>query len=190
MTEHYARGEEKPIAAFDELDDARMFLTKKSDVDDEERKKVIYRLYDDQDLLYEINKEGVSATHALYAEGNGYFSDAVPFSFQVMIESYHSLERKTVAQFAIQTDASLFARCKSAEDNTFDANDLLMILKDNCLIETLNKTIIANQKKESSDSGTETGSSYTLSPLSTRPTPSGGPPDYWVKNEDHTEGSE
>jgi hypothetical protein len=33
----------------------------------------------------------------------------------------------------------------------------------------------------------EKGSSYKLSPLSTRLTPSGGPADFWVKNEDDDE---
>ncbi len=48
ITEHYARGEEKLIAEFNELNDARFFMTQQSS-DDEERKKVIYGLYDDHE---------------------------------------------------------------------------------------------------------------------------------------------
>ncbi|CEG58295.1 TPA: hypothetical protein F7001_02725 [Legionella pneumophila] len=185
ITEHYARGEEKFIAEFNELNDARFFMTKKSSIDDVERKKVIYRLYDDHELLHELNKENISITHAKYAEGNGDFNNAVPFIFQVMIKTMDSLERKTIAQFNDKNDANLFVVCKFEDDNTVHDNDLFLIFKDKILIDTVNKTITANRKKESSgSSGNEKGSTYKLSPLSTRPTPGGGPADYWVKNED------
>jgi hypothetical protein len=61
---------------------------------------------------------------------------------------------------------------------------LFLTFKDKVLIDTVNRTIIANRKKEYiGSSGTEKGSTYKLSPLSTRPTPDGGPADYWVKDE-------
>lgn len=179
ITEHYARGEEKFIAEFNELNDAKFFMSKKSSIDDLERKKVIYRLYDDHELLHELNKENISITHAKYAEGNGDFNNAAPFIFQVMIKTMDSLERKTIAQFNNKNDAYLFVIYKFEHDNTIHDNDLLLILKDKILIDTANKTIIANRKKESSgSSGNEKGSTYKLSPLSTRPTPGGGPADY------------
>jgi hypothetical protein len=188
ITEHYARGEEKPIAEFNDLNEAKLFLAKKSSINDEERKKVIYRLYDDHELLHELNKESISITHAKYAEGDGDFNNAAPFIFQVMIKTMDSLERKTIAQFNDKNDAYLFVVCKFEDDNTVHDNDLFLIFKDKILIDTVNKTIIANRKKESSgSSGNEKGSTYKLSPLSTRPTPSGGPADYWVKNEDDDE---
>lgn len=188
ITEHYARGEEKLIAECDELNDAKFFMSEKSSIDDMERKKVIYRLYDDHELLHELNKENISITHAKYAEGNGDFNNAAPFIFQVMIKTMDSLERKTIAQFNDKNDAYLFVVCKFEHDNTIHDNDLLLILKDKILIDTANKTIIANRKKESSgSSGNEKGSTYKLSPLSTRPTPGGGHADYWVKNEDEDE---
>ncbi|CEG57832.1 hypothetical protein [Legionella fallonii] len=188
ITEHYARGEEKFIAEFNELNDAKFFMSKKSSIDDVERKNVIYRLYDDHELLHELNKENISITHAKYAEGNGDFNNAAPFIFQVVIKTMDSLERKTIAQFNDKNDAYLFVVCKFEHDNTIHDNDLLLILRDKILIDTANKTIIANRKKESSgSSGNEKGSTYKLSPLSTRPTPGGGPADYWVKNEDEDE---
>ncbi|MDP3269630.1 hypothetical protein [Legionella rowbothamii] len=188
ITEHYARGEEKLIAEFNELNDAKFFMTKKSSINDVERKKVIYRLYDDHELLHELNNENISITHAKYAEGNGDFNNAAPFIFQVMIKTLDSLERKTIAQFNDKNDAILFVACKFENDNTMHDNDLLLIFKDKISIDTVNKTIIANRKNESSgSSGNEKGSTYKLSPLSTRPTPGGGPADYWVKNEDEDE---
>lgn len=188
ITKHYARGEETLIAEFNELHDARFFMTKKSSIEYEDRKKVIYRLYDDQELLYELNKESISIAHADYAEGNGDFDNSAPFIFQVLIKTMDSLERKTIAQFNDKNDANLFIVCKFGDVNTVHDNDLFLLFKEKILIDTVNKTIIANRKKESSGSGgNEKGSAYKLSPLSTRPTPGGGPADYWVKNEDDDE---
>lgn len=182
ITEQYARSEEKPIAEFNELHEARLFITKKSVINDDERKKVIYRLYDDAELFYELNQDNISITHANYAEGNNDFSNTAPFIFQVMISTLNSIERKTIAQFNNKTDAYLFIVSKFEQDNTVIDTDLFLLVKDDMLIDTVNKTIIATRKKGSSAG--ERDATYSLSPLSTRPTPCGGPPDYWVKNED------
>jgi len=185
ITKHYARGEEQLIAGFNELNDARFFMKKRSSIDDLERKKVIYRLYDDQELLHELNIENISITHAKYAEGTSDFNIAAPFIFLVMIQNIGSLERKTIAQFNDKNDANLYIVCKFEDEHTAPDNDLFLIFKGKILIDTVNKSIIANRKKESStSSGQDKGSTYKLSPLATRPTPGGGPADYWVKNED------
>ena len=183
MTSQYARGEEKLIAAFNDLNEARFFMAKKSSVDDEERRRVIYRIYDDQELLYELNKEGIAMTHAKYAEGNGDLNNTTPFIFQVLLQTITSLERETIAQFKNKTDASLFVACKIEADDRVHDNDLFFIYKGKILIDTINKTIIANRKTESG--GNPKG--YHLSPLSTRPTPGGGPADYWVETKDDDE---
>lgn len=183
VTEHYARGEEKLIAEFNELNEARLFMTKKSAVDEEARKKIIYRIYNDQELLHELNKENISTTYANYAEGNGDFNNAAPFIFQVMAKTMTSLEKKIIAQFNDKNDATLFILGKIKADKTIHDNDLFFIFKDKILIDTVNKTIAANREKESSrSSGNE--KSRTLSPLPTRPTPGGGPADYWVEKRD------
>ncbi len=188
ITEHYARGEEKPIAAFNELNEAKLFMTKKSAIDEKEKKQVIYRLYEDDELLQELNKENISTTHAKYAEGNGDFNNTPPFIFQVMIKTTDSLERKKIAQFDDKNDAYLFIVSKYEAVNTIHENDLFFIFKDKVSIDTINKTIFANRKTESGGSSSnEQGSTYKLSPLSMRPTPGGGPPDYWVKKEDDDE---
>ena len=188
MTKHYAKGEEKLIAEFNELNEARLFLTKKSTLDDEARKKVIYRLYKNYEILHESNKMNISVAYAKYAEGNGDFNNAAPFIFQVIIKSMDSLERNIIAQFYDKNDADLLVACIFEANYTVHDNDVFLIFKGKILMNTLNKTIIANQKKESGGvSGSEKESTCKLSPLSTRPTPSGGPPDYWVNHENDDE---
>ncbi|MBX9702739.1 MAG: hypothetical protein K2X39_01170 [Silvanigrellaceae bacterium] len=181
ITQHYARSEEKLIAEINELNEAILFITKKSSVDDEERKKVIYRLYNDNELLQELNKENISITHANFAEDNSDFNNAAPFLFQVVIKAARSLDLKTIAQFNDKKDAILFIAGQFEGENRAHDNDLFFIYKDSVLIDTVNKTIILSQKALSSSNEKE--STATLSPLSTRPTPGGGPPDYWVEKD-------
>lgn len=183
ITEHYARGEEKFVATFNELNDARFFMIKKSSLIDEERKKVIYRLYDGSNLLNEINTENIATIRAQYAEGNGDFYNRDPFIFQVQIKRGSSLENQSLAQFNLKEDAHLFITAKLEGDDSIRDADLFFIFQSKVLISTLNK--LANQQNKLIDiKDSNDGSAYTLSPLSTRPTPKGGPPDYWVKNED------
>ena len=184
ITEQYSRGEEKLIAEFAELPDAKFFMTKKSSIDDEDRKQIIYRIYDDYDLLHELNNANVSTGYSKYAEGNGDLNNTAPFIFQVRTGSVDSVERIEIAQFFVKTDASLFITSKFELDNTVHDNAVFFIHKGQILIDTINKTIIEKRKSGGVD-GNESGSRATLSPLSTRPTPGGGPADYWVeKNED------
>lgn len=188
ITEHYARGEEKLIAAFNELNEARLFMTQKAVIAEEAKKKIIYRIYDDNELLHELNKTNISITHAQYAEGNGDLNNAAPFIFQVMVKTAQSLEKEIIAQFNDKNDAKLFIVCKIETDKTIHDSDLFFIFKDKILIDTANKIIVANRKKESSRSS-RNEKSPTLNPLPTRPTPSGGPPDYWVDKRDDDENS-
>ncbi|WP_454781809.1 hypothetical protein [Legionella sp. WA2022007384] len=55
ITEQFARGEEKVIAEFSDLGDTRIFIAKKLALPDLEKQKIIFRLYDDSDLLQEFN---------------------------------------------------------------------------------------------------------------------------------------
>ena len=181
ITSHYARGEEQFIAEFIQLNDAQFFIKKRAAIDEIERKQIIYRLYDDQELVHELNTENISITHANYAEDNRDFNNAAPFIFHVMIKTFNSEDGKIIAQFRDKKDAGLFVDYKFKEDTILQDNDLLLIFKGKVLIDTVNKTKIAIKNKESSGIGKE--SPYKLSPLSTRPTPGGGPADFWVKDE-------
>ncbi|HEN5528829.1 hypothetical protein Lmor_0527 [Legionella moravica] len=183
ITQHYARGEEKLIAEFNELDEAKVFITKKSLTDEEERKKVIYRVYDDHELLIKLNKENLCVTHAKYAEGSADFHNS-ELIYHVFIKSIDSSERKEVAQFNDRNNARLFVFVIFETACELNESNLFLIFKNNILIDTLNKNTIANQQGASGSSSNEKGATYRLSPLSTRPTPGGGPADYWVEDKD------
>lgn len=186
ITSHFARGEEKFIAEFTHMNDAQFFIKNKASIDEEGRKNIIYRLYNELELVHELNIENISVTHANYAEDNRDFNNDAPFIFHVVLKTLAPEEGKIIAQFNDKNDASLFVDCKFEEDSTLDDNDLFLIYKDKILLDTLNKTKIAKRNNEASGSGgDEKESPYKLSPLSTRPTPAGGPADFWVKDEEH-----
>jgi hypothetical protein len=187
MTEQYARGEEKPIASFNELNDATNFMAKKSSIDEGERKKAIYRLYDDTDLLQQLNRDGIITSNAAYADGNRDFDTMPPFACKVMFQLVDTTERKSIASFNDKNNAKLFVINKCGVDHPTSDNDLFFIYQNNNLIDTLNKIIIGHQKKKtegSSSSGKEKGATFRPSPLPTRPVPPGGPTDCWDENED------
>ena len=188
VTEHYARGEEKLIAEFNVLYQARIFMTKKVSIDDEEEKQIIYRVYGDNELLHVLNQANISTAYAKYAEGNGDFNNAARFIFNVKINTADSLESEIIAQFYNKNDANLFVVCLFDDKNIVHDNDLFLIYEGKYLIDTANKiTIDARKKASSTSGGNNQDSAYTLSPLSMRPTPRGGPADYWVEKKDDDE---
>lgn len=187
LTEQYARGEEKPIASLNELNDATNFIEKKLSTDENEGKKVIYRLYDDNDLLQQLNHDNIITSNAVFADGNRDFETMTPFACKVMFQLVDTTERKSIAGFNDKNNAKLFIISKCGADHTISDNDLFFIYQNNNLIDTLNKIIISHQNKKSEASGSggkDKGATFRPTPLPTRPTPTGGPTDCWVENED------
>lgn len=187
ITEQYAKGEERILAEFDEWRDASLFITKKAAKNEEEKKKALYRLYHEDDLVQELNKESISTGFARYAEGNGDLDNPSLFSFQVLLIR-EDLTRTLTAQFINRKDCLWFITIKFKEEGSLLDNETFLIMKDQILFDTINKSIIKHWEEQSDSSRTgDNSSAYKLSPLSTRPTPQGGPADYWVKNDDQTE---
>ena len=128
MTEQYARGEEKPIAEFNELNDAKNFMAKKSSNDEDEGKKVIYRLYDDTNLLHQLNRDNIITANAKYADGNSDFYTMSAFACKVMFQLVNTTERQSIAKFDDKDDARLFVISKCGADGTIFDNDLFLKL--------------------------------------------------------------
>ena len=122
ITEQYARGEEKVIAEFSELNDTRIFIAKKLVNAEEKNQKIIYRLYDDSELLHQLNKEKIPIAYAKYADGNGDLN-IVQFPYKVMIKTENSSEKKGIANFSDKNDASLFIINQCESDDAINDND-------------------------------------------------------------------
>lgn len=184
ITEQYARGEENPIAEFIEINDANIFMIKKLANNDLENKKIVYRIYDDSELLQEFNKDNISIAYAQYADGNSEISNVVDFIFNIMMGNTSSLDRIAIANFNDRNDANLFIACKCESTEVTDS-DLFFIYKGRDLIDTSSRVIINHRAKESEESrGNEKGAKFRPTPMPSRPTPPGGPSDYWVEDDD------
>jgi hypothetical protein len=182
VTKHYLRTKEILIAAFSYLNDAELFLAKKLNQDEKAETKVLYRIYNDFELEKEFNNGVQSFSEPEDAETY----NKAKFVFDVTIQATSSLERITVAYFNNEEDAHLFVVEKCSREDKSDFGDTYLIFKDQILFATLNRTIIDNKALKSQGSaGNSTGA--TLSPLSSRPTPPGGPGDYWVEKKDENE---
>lgn len=181
VTEHYARGEENLLAEFCELDLAKLFAHKKSHLCEDAKKKIIYRVYEQGTLLQELNSEHLTTAYANYLDGQADIDDTTSLVFQVMVKAPKAVSKQTIAQFKDQKDAHLFVASQfKADDPNNDTkyeDDLFFIFKGKVSIGTKNKAVFSNFE-ETPD---RAGSTYHLSPLSKRPSPGGGPPDYWVE---------
>ena len=185
ITEHFARGEEKPIASFNSLDDIKIFMSKKSSDDEVKGYKKIYRIYEDSELIKEFNINNIATAYAKYAEGNNDINSIIGFIFVVMVQKKDALERNSIAHFNDKNDATLFIDSKHEADKTINDDDLFFIFKGQHLIDTTNRIINTHRKKESSESkGNQKGARFRPTPIPSRPTPPGGPGDYWVEEDD------
>ncbi|MDP1602792.1 MAG: hypothetical protein Q8M03_05955 [Legionella sp.] len=180
VTKHYIKTKENLIAAFSDFNDAKIFIAKKITQDEVNRTKVLYRIYDDNELAQEFSKD----THEFNEPEDAETYSNAHFAFQVKRQALNSLERIPIACFNDKKDANLFVTGKCSTEDESDPGAIFLIFNAQVLCETINKTILENHSlKDSEASGKATGA--TLSPLSTRPVPPGGPGNYWVeKSED------
>ncbi|MGQ3892651.1 hypothetical protein [Legionella sp. CNM-4043-24] len=182
VSQQYAHGEEKLLAGFSDAGEARIFMTQKSNIAEEEHKRVIYRMYDDDELVQEVNKENICVTHASYAE-NGIDYDDSGLVYHLMMKSMDSTDKQEFARFADKDDARQHVIWTLESGGESIKSAVFLLFKDNMLIDTLNLNTIRHQQQRAQISD---GSASTrhLSPLPTRPTPGGGPPDYWVDDKE------
>lgn len=182
VTSRYLKSKERLIALFAANNDARMFIGEKISNDEQMKQGLVYRLYDELELIQEFNDKRVLSREI---EDPETFNDA-DCVFSVVTQPDHSFDRSTIALFSNNEDANLFISSKLTKDSSSITNDTFMIFKAKILIATLNKNIIEHKAlKNINSSGNSTGA--ILSPLSTRPTPPGGPKDYWVEKNDENE---
>lgn len=106
ITKQYAKDIENFLAEFSVYNDAIFFIERKLLADEEKGITLIYRLYDDQKLIKEFNKEKITSRihSAQYAEGDRDLPDSVG-SFKVGREDQ---EISILAIFTDLSDAELF----------------------------------------------------------------------------------
>lgn len=182
VTKQYSRAKELLICEFNALTDANIFVTEKLFDDTEKNIELIYRLYDDALLIKEVNLGNISVTFAQYAEGNVDISHLTQFNIRVMFQPEGRTGRINIANFNSDQDAYLFVVGKCRADATVSDYDLFIIFKDKCIIDTLNRIILANRKRKSpSFAERELSTIFYPNPLQMTLKPPGFPKDHWVE---------
>lgn len=178
ITKQYARDTEHLIAEFCDLNEANFFIERKLLSDNEKALTLIYRLYDDQKLSKEFNKEKVSSriNPAQYAEGDAYF----PKSLGPYTVCKHDAKTSALAGFTDLENAELFIEDKlthTSEITTY------YILNNGVVMTEMNQRIKKQTQPEESGQGKGNAASFRPTPLNTAPRPPGSP-HAWVKDED------
>lgn len=186
ITEQYDRGEEQLLGEFLSLYDAHFYMSKKLAFDDDEGKHLIYRIYDDSDLLQEINKANLFVTYSKYADGHDEVNQLHPFRYHVMEKPVSASQRKIIANFQDKHDATLFIMSKFESDKTIDDLDLFFIFKDKVLVDTLNREKQSQRNRIAANSNHPLDQTvFHPTPMPMSPKPQGFPSDHWTDEEEN-----
>jgi len=176
ITKQFARDTEKILAEFNEYQDAIFFIERKLLSDQEKHLNLIYRLFDDQKLLKDFNKEKITSTisPAQYAEGDNFLPNSIgPYKVSKDNQAIHAL-----AGFVDLNDAELFVEDKLT---TTKEEINYSIFNNGVLISTSNQRV--KTQSVSGDTTTQAQvSSFRPTPLNVSPRPP-GVPHGWVKDE-------
>jgi hypothetical protein len=181
ITAQYAKDEEKPLAAFCEYNDANFFLERKFLADEERGLILIYRLFENQKLLKEFNKEKITSriNAAQYAEGDRDLPDPLgPYKI-----SKDNLTAHALASFTNLKDAELYIEDKLTHTKEITT---YYIFDKEVLITQMNQRIKKQSIPDESTQGKGQTASFRPTPLNTSPRPPGTPP-MWIKDDKEDE---
>lgn len=181
ITKQYARDTENPIAEFCDQNDANFFIQRKLLADDEKNVIIIYRLFENQKLLKEFNKDKVTSliNSAQYAEGDR----DLPYSLSPFSVSKENSVKAALAAFIDLSDAELFVEDRLTHTRIITT---YYIFKNDELIFELNQRIKKKALTEESSQGKGRASSFQPTPLNITLRPKGAPAN-WIKDEDEGE---
>jgi hypothetical protein len=185
-TRQYARDEEKPLAEFCDLNDARIFIERKLFSDEMQKLRLIYRIFNGTKLLNEFNREKFDSTiyKPQYASGDRDLPDSFLNSFKIIKEIAGTTE-KSFAEFSNLNDAKLFIEAKLVADTKLDDNLKYIIFDNNIFLEEWDQGAIGEIKKQTQDiQGKARAVSFRPTPLNTSPRPPGSPPPWVIDLDD------
>jgi hypothetical protein len=180
-TRQYARGEEVLVAAFCDLEDLALFLDQKSATTKVDHQSLVFRVYEDMDLIHELNPDQLTTAHARYADGSA-FLDIVSLPFKVLVKREPSSMHQALACFQDKDDATLFIASK-CEDEQVGGSELFLLMKGPNLMETSNKAIHAHQKL-SAEKPQKQESKFRIRPMQKGLKPQGSPGDFWIEEDE------
>lgn len=185
VTKQYARDSESPLAEFNDINDAKLFIEEKIDLDALLNTKIIFRLFDRDHLINEFNKEKINVpiSRAQYAEGDAFIPKSFSFSYKVTGQSQQAVE-KPLAEFNNVEDAKIFINAKLSRDAMSQLAITYQLFSSAQLMEKF-EPIDSSFKTQSQ--GQKNAASFRPTPLSTTPRPLGTPPKWLIDEEDDNE---
>lgn len=167
VTKQFVRDVETFIAEFHFLADAQEFISGKLAEASQQRLKIVYRSYQDENLLQEFNldKTGVLLCRPQYAQGD----NALPSSGQAWLvaEGNDRQPQKQLAFFQDKSDAYFFTELKLLSDEKSTATYYLIYA--GRIIGTLDQKTLLEQKAKAQSAGKESKLAFYPTPLRTSP---------------------
>ena len=172
MTKQYARDMETPLAEFGNLSDAELFINTKSALDKSKYLKLIYRLYENDNLLREYNKETMNApfARAQYAQSDLDLPRNFAGPFSILNQNNVNNADAIIAKFCNIDDAKIFIEVQITTNNASEKiSGAYFIFKDAQLIEKIDRNSIDSQQSSSSQETQEQQkkSAFRPTPLTT-----------------------
>ncbi len=173
MTKQFARDNEAPLAEFNDLNDAMLFVNKKSALDDDHLIKIIYRVFDGYKLLRAFNLEKISipVKRAQYAEGD--IDLPMLFAEPFRVSTVAGEER---GKFILLQDATDFVQARLAHDVNNNLNETYLISEGKTVIEQMGQA-----SNEGGSQGQDQKVAFRPTPFAAAPRV--GPP-KWLVDED------
>lgn len=184
VTKQFARDKtETPFAEFDKQEEAELFLRKKSEEDGRLNVKIIYRLFNNNKLLHEFNKEAIDPKFAQseYANGDKFFPAVLPNAFKVAERDQKS---HFIATFNNLNEANFFIeeKLQSNASASLNTNVVYCLYEQDQLIKEFKQSESNESTTQSAGSqGTSSAATLTFSPtplnMALRPGPA-----KWVRD--------
>jgi hypothetical protein len=176
VTKQYAKDDEIPLASFFDLNDAIFFLERKILDDSDKYITIIYRIFDDREVIKVYNKEKINGL-IRYAKFASLDND-LPHSIGPFKISKDQLLTDVIATFADLNNAEFFIEEKLTHSN----NELTYyIFNNDSLLTQMNKNIKTQTVQGDDKQGKGPSTVFRPTPFNIAPRPAGMPP-IWLKD--------
>lgn len=180
ISKQFAKDSESSLAEFNELNNARLFIDAKISSDETKNVILIYRLFDNEKLLNEFNKDkfNIPIARAQYAEGYVDLPQRFASPFNVMKKS--DIGNILIGKFCAIDDAKIFIEAKLLSDK--NQTTIFLIFNGEQYVETIDHATLDLKRSSQGSQGREKKVAFRPTPLAT--TLRLGPPKWVVDEED------
>ncbi len=174
VTQQYARDEERLIANFTALTEAKAYIAACLERDAQLRVTIVYRLFDRKHCLQEYNKAKAGALlhEALYADGTRFLPETIQHGYDVVSDAGAAA---SVAAFYHVNDARDFIVRGLMQAIAASRIVNYQLKQEKTLIEAMDSATFA-AAQSGGEGGMKSSVAFAPTPLNTSPRPPGTPP--------------